>query len=792
MFLRILKKDLKRKKTMNFILLLFIILATMFVSSGINNVITVMDGTDYYLDMAGVGDYNIITSGENSVGSISKVIDNVEDIKECNIENVVFGFQGNVFSKGRKELKIKNSMIFQSLDDLKISLFDIDNEKIKSVKEGNVYVSGDFMETNNLKDGDTIYVEHSGVKIPFIIEGKVKDAFLGGKFLAIPRFILNGKDMQKLLENETINSKFRGEIAYIKADDIDSIASIVSDIPSVVFDGSRETTRMSYIMDMIVAFIILILSICLIMVSFVVLKFSINFTIAEEFREIGVMKAIGIGERKIRSIYIIKYLTLAVVGATIGFLASIPFGDMLLKSVSENMVLGNNIGVVSNLLGALTVVSVIILFAYYFTGKVKKSSPVDAIRLGKTGERYKKKSIYRIGKSHAGTSFYMAVNDILSSPRRYFTIMISFFICTLFVLILVNTTDTMKSSSLIDTFTTRSDLYMTDNEGANKCMSKPDKSGIEEYLDKKEKDLIKQGMPAELSVEVQYKYKISVDRSFNKDDYLITCMQGVGTKAAEYKYLEGIAPQNEKEIAITPQISEKIGVKIGDLVTIDFGDKKLDCMVTGYFQTLDQLGEMIRFNEKAPTKMKYASGVMDYQINFTDNPTIEEIEIRKEKIKELYKIDEVMNATEYCIDFIGVTDTMEVVKYMLLVITLIVVLLVTILMERSFIEDEKSQIAILKAIGFKDRDIIKWHTLRFSLIALIAVVFAGVLSIPMTDICISPIFKMMGSTDINYKIDPLQIFVIYPGVIFVATIIIAWTTSLYTKKIKSSETSNIE
>ena len=54
MIFHILKNDLKRKKTMNIILFLFIVLATMFVASGINNVITVMNGTDYYLDKAGV------------------------------------------------------------------------------------------------------------------------------------------------------------------------------------------------------------------------------------------------------------------------------------------------------------------------------------------------------------------------------------------------------------------------------------------------------------------------------------------------------------------------------------------------------------------------------------------------------------------------------------------------------------------------------------------------------------------------------------------------------------------
>ena len=77
-------------------------------------------------------------------------------------------------------------------------------------------------------------------------------------------------------------------------------------------------------MNMIVAFTILILSVCLILISFVVLKFSITFTISEEFREIGVMKAIGISNFRIRSLYLAKYLMMSVVGAGDPYYVFIP------------------------------------------------------------------------------------------------------------------------------------------------------------------------------------------------------------------------------------------------------------------------------------------------------------------------------------------------------------------------------------------------------------------------------------------------------------------------------------
>ena len=96
MLFRILKKDLKRKKTMNVILFLFIVLATMFVASGINNVVTVVNGTDYYLDKAGVGDFVIITMGDNAVGALDEMLETEPAVLAYRIENVVFGAQDNV------------------------------------------------------------------------------------------------------------------------------------------------------------------------------------------------------------------------------------------------------------------------------------------------------------------------------------------------------------------------------------------------------------------------------------------------------------------------------------------------------------------------------------------------------------------------------------------------------------------------------------------------------------------------------------------------------------------------
>ncbi|MGN0436720.1 MAG: FtsX-like permease family protein, partial [Wujia sp.] len=193
-----------------------------------------------------------------------------------------------------------------------------------------------------------------------------------------------------------------------------------------------------------------------------------------------------------------------------------------------------------------------------------------------------------------------------------------------------------------------------------------------------------------------------------------------------------------------------------------------------------------------PTSMEYCNALMAYLIDFDDNPNDKEIDRRIDTIKALYDIDGVMDAAGYCADCIGVTGTMEAVSKLLLVITCVVVILVTILMERSFISDETSQIALLKAIGFNDKTILKWHIIRFMLVGIVAELLAVLLTVPVTKLWCDPIFGMMGATDVKYFFNPVSLLICYPGIILIITFASVALTALYTKKISSRDVINIE
>ena len=99
------------------------------------------------------------------------------------------------------------------------------------------------------------------------------------------------------------------------------------------------------------------------------------------------------------------------------------------------------------------------------------------------------------------------------------TIILSFSICTLLVLMIVNTTQTMKSPNLVGTFGTASDVYVTNVQEVMEYMSGHTKEDMEARLDELAEILGKNGMPSEVCIDSQYKYKLA----FEGEVYNLTC-----------------------------------------------------------------------------------------------------------------------------------------------------------------------------------------------------------------------------------------------------------------------------
>lgn len=313
---------------------------------------------------------------------------------------------------------------------------------------------------------------------------------------------------------------------------------------------------------------------------------------------------------------------------------------------------------------------------------------------------------------------------------------------------------------------------------------------LEKHLNNMEQTLAQNDIPAKCYQETMFNLPVA----FGENESNICIYQGTGTTMDMYEYTAGTVPQNTDEIAITRIAADKLNANIGDTVTIKTIDGDKEYMITAFFQSMNMQGIGIRLHSDEYINYAQATGYINTQIMFTDNPDSEVINWRMEEIQRIFlEYENIETCAETVKDMVGVADTLASVKSLIVILTIILAALITVLMERSFIAKEQGEIALMKAVGTRNGKIYAYHALRFLFVGIIAVFIGEMFAMPLTHLCIDPIFKMMGmELAVDYVINPVEMYLIFPIVILATTTVSAFLTSIYTRKIKSSDTANIE
>ena len=781
MFFRILKKDLKRKKTMNVILLLFVIFSAMFAAAAVNNLSAVTKGIDNFLDLADAPDAVIFTSGETDLEERIAALDSVSGIKT----EKDFMVMSDKFTLNGKPLDVVSSTMVYS--DMAVRYFGEDNSEITSVEKGSVYCTKNLLTgMADPQKGDLLVFETDDKKYTFKFEGIIKDAVHSSNQGNNPRMMLSKEDYEELKECSIV-PEF--DTFYVKTSDTDAVKSTCDGTNGISF-YSKDDLRDIFIYDKFTAYIMLAVCCIMLITAFVVLRFTIGFTIAEEFREIGVMKAVGVDNGSIRGLYIAKYAAIAVVGSVIGFFCSIPLSSVLLDSISKNIVFKGSNNVLLGLAGSAAVVVLILLFCYGCTRRIKKLSPIDAVRNGQTGERFGRKSIMHLGRSRLPATGFLAMNDVASSPKQFVLITAIFTLCVLMMTIMSNCASTLSSDKPIGLFSmpTQTDISVMDTiDGMDEAFG--ESLAYESFIEDTEKKLAENGMPAKCTVTYGMNFVTACGGKSESISYLIT----KNTPDENFVYDEGSAPVREDEVAMTESVLEKLGAEIGDRVTLTVSGEEKEYIITGTFSSFMNNGECGRLCESTPIIYEEVNNFMGIQVDFDEELTEEELHSYADKVKDIYGVKNVMTNAELVDYFTEMSGTLTNIKKIMMLITVIVTSMIVILMERSFISKEKTEIALMKAVGLRNRSIVGQHVMRFGIAALLAVGAASAAVLPVSRWLINFIFSMIGSVKgVDIAFNAFEIFVTCPAILIAVTIVGSFLTALYMKTIHASDAASIE
>lgn len=791
MFFRILKKEFTHKIGINIILFIFMLMATIFVASSVNNIIVVLHATEYCMEKGKVGDIYVAEfekEGEENLGDFLK---KSADVTSYSKNEAILLSSSNIKSFGNQagsNYKVTGSIFLQSQWKKNMLIFDSNGKPIH-LKNGEIAISLDQVEKNHLKIGDKITLKYGNYTKTYLLKYATNDPAFGGDFMSIRRFLISDDDFSQWKQqgidpfyNYNINTNQKEKLnQQMNRQQLNFITNIDKDMISF-----------SYVVNLISAAVLIIVGICFILIAFLILRFTIVFTLQDDFKEIGIMQAIGIKYKTIQKIYLAKYIILISVAACIGCFLSIPTSNYMIDRVRKSMLMESaganfNINIICSILVALFVLQMCALC----TRKLKKITAMEAIRSGQMGERYYQKTLIHLAKSKfMPTPIFLALNDILSSCKKYVVLILTFSIGMLLIILPLNTITSLKSDEMIRNFVldTKADFYITDIKKDLNETEAYDHDYAKKTLDQIKADFKQKGY--EIRDNVMTFYTFSIYRDEPKDIYSVTTTVPVYSDNFYYQMTKGSAPKEKNEIAFSEKQAEKMHVKIGDTVHVMLNGTNQQFIITGFYQNYLNMGSSAALSEKVDVSNIKLSGIWTYQCYFKNHTFTKEL---NQQLKKEFTQYSIKDAQQVMAGQLGSTSNqLGELKKVILILIFAVNILITLLMTKIFILNEKGQIALLKNIGFSNFSVRMWQTTRMGIILCMSVFFGAVISIPLNTLALRPIFGMMGATHMVIAVNASEVYLKYPLFLLALVCITTYAATARIKNIDYMELNNQE
>ena len=749
MMLHMLKNDLKRNRIITASLCGFFILAAMLVSGAITIILTLSGSMDTLLASADVAHFSQLHAGEVEQTELDNFVRENRSLVKAQQTVELLGINGaNIYIGGREQSEadslMENSFVRQNQQfDY---LLDTDNQVLQ-VSDGEIAVPIYHMQRYNLHPGDKVQVVDGDFAKDFTIVAFLRDSLMNPSMIKSKRFLVSDGDWELLHEH-------LGEIEYLIEFQLHDMSRI-QELETLYQDSNmpQKGTAMGYYLvkvingmsDGIAASVIIFIACLLVLIAALCLRFTMLTTIEEDYREIGVMKAIGISNQNIRKLYMVKYTAISAFACVLGYLLSLFAGNLFTANISLYM--GKGKQTIWNWLlpvtGAGIVFVAIIIFCMVILRRFRQISALEALRLGMAPDKGSRTGKYTLSHSRIkDVNMFLGVKEVLEHFRMYGLLCFVFVLCTFLMIVPVNLLDTLESPNFV--------TYM----GAGKCDLRLDLQHTPDIIARykeTEEYLKKDGDVSKYSALFTCTFKVS-----NSEGTYDNMKVEIGDfNQFPLEYTKGSAPQKENEIALSTMNAKEYQKEPGDSLILVAGGEERQMTVSGIYQDVTNGGK----TAKAILPME-----MEQVIWFTVNINLKEGVSREEKRLEYSKIfhpAKVTDVTEYVDQTLGgVLDQLRLVAKSAFVLSLAVAALITGMFFKMLMTKEARQTAVMKSLGFTVNHIMKQYLTRAVLLLAAGVAFgilaANLLGEKLAGLLIS------GISDITFVVNPMYTWLLCP------------------------------
>ncbi len=763
----IVKNDFKRNKVINLALLLFMMFSASLA------VLSVIIGVQTFASISGLYEkaqpphFLQMHKGEINQGEIDGFVSDYEGITYwqtitmINVHGESISVVGNKDTYDLSDNRLGIGLVKQN--ETKDLLVNFEHERVV-INEGEIGIPVLLKEMYGMEIGDQVILTFKSIQKEFIIKDFILDSQMNSPMVSSTRILLNDEDFN-MLNGQVGENEYLIEAYFTDSKEASDFQTAYENA-GLPQNGQAVTYAMIFLLsaitDITTVFVLLLVSILLIIVSFICVKFTIMAALEEEISEIGTMKAIGLQFADIRDIYLTKYRILAGLGVIIGYILALLTSDVFTNHIRTTF--GNMSMSPLAILLSLAVGSFVFLLINYYCNKVlmriKKVTVVDALVRGKGFDKDKghvKDGLYK--SKILPVNWLMAIREVFHNFKNWIIVFAVVSIAILMIMVPVNLMNTFESSEFITYMgSSLEDILIEVSNGEN----------LETNYGR-----VIQVLENDDEIEGYHEYRrVRVQTNDAEGGLMNLHIDSGDNSGNELKYISGKAPGVVNEIAISYLNINEIGKDVGDTMVLFYDGKEKEFTISGIYQDVTSGGYTAKskYDFSELTSEKYS-----FSVNLKENI---EVEKKADEWSEIIGSGVAVAPMEDFIDQTlgGVVKQLKTIVFLIIVIGACLVMLITVLFLRLRLAKDLSEIAILKALGFSEMDIKKQYLIKIGFVSMLGILAGVGLTSILGDKIVNLVLSIsgLGVQQVELIVDPLVQYILIPLLLMAFILLSTW------------------
>lgn len=699
----------------------------------------------------------------NEIKSI-KEVSSIEK-RDCILLDGSYKLHGSEFSMPN---------VFYNYDDtINISKLGlIEEEGIKSVMPA--YVSY-YLKYAGYKIGDE-YIFHSNrTSYRFTIVGFVEDMTFGTQSLGKLGIYLPGESFEQL--KKSIDSSNYAVSIGTTLNDRSQSKEVASRITDMLTGKMTATYSCSYYdyckqvrtMTASVGGMIFIAFSCIIaVVSILISQFRINNDIEVEMQNMGVMKALGYTGSQIIISTIFAYVIIAILASIIGVTLSYVALPALQQGfdAQTGFEWSQSFDFIAALITVVIITCLIILSSYLTARRIRRLQAIIALRGGMKTHNFKK-NYFPIDRSTGNINFLLAIKDLIANGKKRF-LLLTVIIATTFTAIFAGTmyyNIAIKPRAFIEAIceiASSVSFLVADSD---------DTVLFNEISEDKNVRSVLYYDSAKVIIN-QEEVNAFITDDFSRLDFSVC-----------YK---GREPVHANEIVIGNSIADAGNYKIGDSISVGYGSNREDFMITGFMQSVNEQGNCIELTTDGITRLNEQFKRKELNIYLYDESNTEGYikDMQAKYPNQILSFVDGVKSIEGAMQvFVNIATIMVII---IIIITIVLIALILFILIKTVIHNNKTNLGILKAIGYTTRELRLQTAGSLMPVIIIGVIIGVILSFLTMNNVIVILFHVLGVMKLEFLI-PIPMLITTAIAMIMVSFLIAFALCGRIRKISAYE-----